>query len=138
MAVSRRNFLKASALSARYVYVYAARSRCEANELKVGLIGCGGRGRGAANNTLNADDNCKIYALADAFMPNAQGAAEGLQAAFEDRVDVEGRVFAGIDAYKRLSTAAASFFVRTAWFPLPLPGYAVEQGACFLRKTDGD
>ena len=72
----------------------------ENNEIKVGLIGCGGRGRGAAQNTLGADENCKIYALADAFMPKAQGAAEGLKAAFEDRVDVEGRVFAGLDAYK--------------------------------------
>ncbi|MBR6387470.1 MAG: gfo/Idh/MocA family oxidoreductase, partial [Thermoguttaceae bacterium] len=52
----------------------------ENNEIKVGLIGCGGRGRGAAQNTLGADENCKIYALADAFLPKAQGAAEGLKA----------------------------------------------------------
>ena len=35
--------------------------------LKIGLIGCGGRGSGAAVNALGADKNCKLVAMADAF-----------------------------------------------------------------------
>jgi myo-inositol 2-dehydrogenase/D-chiro-inositol 1-dehydrogenase len=130
MAVSRRNFLKASALSGVAMSMSMPRVHAaEDNELKVGLIGCGGRGRGAANNTLNADDNCKIYALADAFMPNAQGAAEGLQAAFEDRVDVEGRIFAGLDAYKNVVDCCDVILLCEApGFRYRSLGYAVEQG----------
>ena len=35
--------------------------------LKVGLIGCGGRGTGAAANALRADPNVKLYAMGDAL-----------------------------------------------------------------------
>ncbi|MGN1065299.1 MAG: twin-arginine translocation signal domain-containing protein, partial [Thermoguttaceae bacterium] len=101
MTLSRRNFLKASAMTGVAATLAMPRVHAaEDNEIKVGLIGCGGRGRGAANNTLNADPNCKIYALADAFEDKAKGAYEGLKAALEDRIDAEGRVFSGLDAYK--------------------------------------
>lgn len=101
----------------------------ERNEIKVGLIGCGGRGRGAAQNTLNADLNSKIYALADAFMPNAQAAAEGLKAGFEDRVDVEDRVFAGLDAYKNVIDCCDLVLLCEApGFRYRSLAYAVEKG----------
>ena len=35
--------------------------------LKIGLIGCGGRGSGAAKNALMADANCKLTAIGDVF-----------------------------------------------------------------------
>ncbi len=130
MAISRRNFLKVGALSGVAMSMAMPRVHAgEDNEIKVGLIGCGGRGRGAANNTLNADDNCKIYALADAFMPNAQGAAEGLKAAFEDRVDVDGRVFAGLDAYKNVVDCCDLVLLCEApGFRYRSLAYAVEKG----------
>ena len=40
--------------------------------LKVGLIGCGGRGTGAAVNAMNADKNVKLVAMADAFEDRLQ------------------------------------------------------------------
>ena len=90
MSLSRRNFLKTSAIgvaalsASNLPRVHAG----EDNLIKVALIGCGGRGRGAAANTLNADPNSKIVAVADAFMPKAKGAVEGLEAAFGDREQV--------------------------------------------------
>ncbi|MBQ9874375.1 MAG: Gfo/Idh/MocA family oxidoreductase [Thermoguttaceae bacterium] len=130
MTISRRNFIKASALTGAALATTMPRVHAgEDNEIKVGLIGCGGRGRGAANNTLSADPNCKIYALADAFMPNAQGAADALKGAFEERVDVEGRVFAGLDAYKNVVDACDLVLLCEApGFRYRSLAYAVEKG----------
>ncbi len=101
----------------------------ERNELKVGLIGCGGRGNGAAVNTLSADPNTKLYAVADAFMPKAQSAAEGLKLQFEDRVDVEGRIFAGLDAYKQvIDCCDVVLLCEVPGFRFRSLAYAVEQG----------
>ncbi len=40
--------------------------------LQIGLVGCGGRGCGAAQNAINADENCQLFALADAFEDRLQ------------------------------------------------------------------
>ena len=64
MSASRREFLAASAVAvAAAPSIYAAGS----DVLKVGLIGCGGRGTGAAVQALSADKNVKLVAMADAF-----------------------------------------------------------------------
>ena len=130
MSISRRNFLKTSAAGVAALSVAVPRVHAgESDLIKVGLIGCGGRGRGAAANTLNADPNTKIVAVADAFMPNAQGAVEGLKTAFEDRIDVEDRVFAGLDAYKSVVEASGLVLLcESPGFRYRSLAYAVEQG----------
>ena len=130
MSISRRNFLKTSAAGVAALSVAVPRVHAgESDLIKVGLIGCGGRGRGAAANTLNADPNTKIVAVADAFMPNAQGAVEGLKTAFEDRIDVEDRVFAGLDAYKSVVEASDLVLLcESPGFRYRSLAYAVEQG----------
>lgn len=130
MTLSRRNFLKASAMTGVAATLAMPRVHAaEDNEIKVGLIGCGGRGRGAANNTLNADPNCKIYALADAFEDKAKGAYEGLKAALEDRIDAEGRVFSGLDAYKDVVDCCDLVLLCEApGFRYRSLAYAVEKG----------
>ncbi len=103
---SRRDFLKIGALSGAALYglnsmrfAHAA----ENNTLKVGLIGCGGRGRGAAKNALDADPNTKLVAVADAFEHNANVAAEQLKNEFEDRAPLaKENIFFGLDAYKKV------------------------------------
>jgi len=73
--------------------------------LRVGLIGCGGRGRGAAWNALMADPNVKLVALGDLFEDHLASAHKSLS---EDeqvgaRVDVdEDHRFVGWDAYKHV------------------------------------
>ena len=131
MSLSRRNFLKTSAIgvaalsASNLPRVHAG----EDNLIKVALIGCGGRGRGAAANTLNADPNSKIVAVADAFMPKAKGAVEGLEAAFGDRIDVGDRIFAGLDAYKDAIDAADLVLLCEApGFRYRSLEYAVAQG----------
>lgn len=71
--------------------------------LKVGLVGCGGRGTGAAAQALRADPNTRLVALADAFadpLANTLRTLSG-EADISDRVDVTPEhQFVGFDAYK--------------------------------------
>jgi predicted dehydrogenase len=70
--------------------------------LKIGLIGAGGRGTGAASQALSADPNVKLWAVGDAFGSQIENSLKNL-ATFGDRVDVPGqRRFSGLDAYQKV------------------------------------
>ncbi len=73
------------------------------DELKVALVGCGGRGSGAAIQALNAAPNVKLVALADAFQDNLQKCLDNVtKSVASGRVDVpEGRRYVGFDGYKK-------------------------------------
>lgn len=101
MSASRRTFLAASAVAAASPSLFAAGD----DTLKVGLIGCGDRGTGAAVNALNADKNVKLVAMADAFEDRINTSLENLL----KKKDVAGKVdvkpdakFVGFDAYKEV------------------------------------
>jgi predicted dehydrogenase len=71
--------------------------------IKVGLVGCGGRGTGAARNALEADPGVKIVALADVFPEKLDFSLAQLKALGGDRVTVTKETsFSGIDGYKKL------------------------------------
>ncbi len=79
----------------------------ENNTLKVGLIGCGGRGTGAAAQALRADPNTELVALGDAFADHLESSLSNLQ-----KQDIGPRVkvdddhkFVGFDAYKQVIEA---------------------------------
>ncbi len=105
---SRRDFLKSSSAIAAGTALAgglsSARSAhaAENGELKVALIGAGGRGTGAAQNCLASADNVKLVAVADAFEDRAKSARDTISKKFGNKVDVpEERVFVGFDAYKK-------------------------------------
>jgi predicted dehydrogenase len=132
----RREFLKAStatvagALAALSMPkgVHAAGS----DVLKVGLIGCGGRGSGAAAQALKADPNVKLWAMADAFADRIEFSLRTL-AKSEDisaKIDVAPeRRFAGFDAFKQVIEACDVVLLATPphFRPLHLKA-AVEAG----------
>ena len=72
-----------------------------ADTLKVGLIGCGGRGTGAAVQALNADDNVALTAMADVFSENMTVAYNSLlDEDSADKVKVpDNQKFLGFDSY---------------------------------------
>ncbi|MEI7733036.1 MAG: Gfo/Idh/MocA family oxidoreductase [Verrucomicrobiota bacterium] len=71
--------------------------------LKVGLVGCGGRGSGAANQALSADPNLVLTAMADAFDEQIQKSLKNLKVKHGEKVQVEaGKSFTGLDAYQKL------------------------------------
>ncbi len=71
--------------------------------LKVGLIGCGGRGKGAAINATHADPDVRITALADAFQDRIDETLEQLTLEIPTFLDVKkDRCFTGFDCHQAL------------------------------------
>ena len=71
--------------------------------LKIGLVGCGGRGTGAVLNATGADSNTKVVALADAFMDRIDSCKKGLDSQIPEKMDVaDDHKFTGFDCYEKL------------------------------------
>src|SRR5687767_9792035 len=102
---SRRNFLKTSALAgAATTLSFVPPVHAVGNDvLRVGLIGCGGRGTGAASQALKADQNVLLTAMGDAFEDRLTGSLESLKnTEVAAKLDVPPeRRFVGFDAYKQ-------------------------------------
>ena len=107
--LNRREFLKTTgtslvAGSAMARDAFAQNSTIDSTEtIKVGLIGCGGRGTGAAAQALAADKNVKLVSMGDAFTDRLEKSLESLNAqdAIRAKIDVrEDRRHVGFDAYK--------------------------------------
>lgn len=107
--VSRRDVLKTSTAlaSASMIASLAIPQTVYADgsdTIKVALVGCGGRGTGAAADALRVKDQgpIKLVAMADVFSNRLNSSHEGLKRQFGDQVDVpEDRRFVGFEAYKQ-------------------------------------
>src|SRR5437870_7116933 len=106
---SRRQFLKTSSAAALGSVLAANLNLSEktfaanSETLRVGLIGCGGRGTGAANQALNADKNVVLTAMADVFENQLQGSLRTLKGEVGGKVEVDAdHCFIGLDAYQKL------------------------------------
>ncbi len=144
-STSRRAFLKntgrvaaATAIVAGAVpHVHAA----EDNTINVVLIGCGGRGTGAAANALSVKNGpMKLVAMADVFENRLSGSYGRLKKGFGDKVDVpEDRRFVGFDAYKKamdcLKPGDVAIFATPPAFRWVHFTYAVAKGLnVFMEK----
>ena len=103
---SRRDFLTTSAgaaLAASLAFPGGVHAAAD-SLIKIGLIGCGGRGTGAAINALTVDKNVKLVAMADAFEDKIQLSLANLnKAKIANQVDVKPEAcFAGFDAYQKV------------------------------------
>ncbi len=106
---SRRSFLKTSAQAAAATTMLGTlavpgRVHAAAGDLlKIGLVGCGSRGAGAAANAMRADKQCQLVAMADAFSDRLESARGHLQEAGGEKFAVTDETcFVGFDAYKKL------------------------------------
>ena len=83
--------------------------------MKVALIGCGGRGTGAARDALkNSACPTRLVAMADAFQHRLDRSLETLQTQFADKVDVPPeRQFVGLDGYKKAIALADVVILTT-------------------------
>jgi predicted dehydrogenase len=102
---SRRAFLHGSAAAAAAATVSSASRAAETGTLRIGLIGCGGRGTGAAEQALKADRDVQLVAMGDAFEDRLQKSLTFLQK--EKQVAAKVHVnakncFVGFDAYKKV------------------------------------
>ena len=105
LSLSRRRLLAGSAATAvvaGFPNLLLAQGQGNNAKLKIGLIGCGGRGTGAAQQALSADPNVVLWALGDAFPEAINGSLNGLKS-FGAKVDVPAeRQFSGLDAYQKV------------------------------------
>ena len=115
---TRRDFLKSTAIAAgaAATTLGIARSAHAAgsDRLKIALVGCGGRGTGAASDCLTAQkilgQRIELVAVADAFADRARGSLSYLQREFPEQVKVApDRVFVGLDAYQKALDSGIDF-----------------------------
>jgi predicted dehydrogenase len=142
---SRRDFVKKTSLLAGGVLAAPLLSRANffsgsENIIKIALIGCGGRGTGAAVQALSTKQNVQLVAMADAFKDRLDDSYKNIQDALEDkkgRVQVkEENKFTGLDGYKKAMALADVVILTTP------PGFrpihfeeAVNQGKqIFMEK----
>jgi predicted dehydrogenase len=105
---TRREFMKTSAMASVGGVVAASvpavlRGATDDRKLKLGLIGCGGRGAGAASQALKADANTELIALGDVFADKLDTTFKALSTEYKERVNVPPeRRFVGLDAYQKV------------------------------------
>lgn len=132
-AISRRGFLRSSAALPIALSAHAAGS----GTIRIGVIGCGGRGEAAAMNAMNADKGNRLVAMADILLDRVQEKRTALQLRYPDQVAVDDdHCFAGFDAYKKVIASADVVIVANAakFHPLHLQA-AIEAGKhVFLEK----
>ena len=103
----RRSFLKSATAAGAVVLAAPSITRGkdapDNRRLKIGLVGCGGRGTGAAGDAMTADSNVELWAAGDVFGQSIDSSLGTLKNQFKDRVNVaDGRKFTGMDAYQKV------------------------------------
>jgi len=146
---SRRDFVKGTSLLAGGILAAPLLSRANFfsgsdDTIKIAIVGCGGRGTGAAMQALSSKQNVKIVAMADAFKDNLDNCHKSLTEEINNsigelakRLDVpEERRFTGFDAYQKAIALADVVILATP------PGFrpihfaeAIKQGKhVFMEK----
>jgi len=104
---SRRDFIKTTsavaAASTLNIPTLAGAWATGSDEIRVGVIGCGGRGTGAIGNVLDSAPGVRIVAMGDAFKDRLNDSVTNLKKKYADKITVpEDRQFVGFDAYQKV------------------------------------
>ncbi|MCA9136891.1 MAG: Gfo/Idh/MocA family oxidoreductase [Planctomycetales bacterium] len=149
--ISRRRAIKSTLAAGAIPTALASRVYAAATDrIKIGLIGCGGRGTGAAAHSMSTGQNAVLWAMADAFsdrlrishsslMRGKAGASKVEEGSgFGDSIDVPPeRQYVGLDAYRRIIDSDVDLVILTGppgYRPLHFE-YAVNAGKhVFMEK----
>ena len=145
LLTSRRAFLKTSAKAAAGAALASAVARpgytAENNTIKIALVGCGGRGSGAAAQALSTSGPTQLWAMADVFEHRLESSLRGLSAQHTTQISVPPeRRFIGLDGFKKAidSLDKGDIVLLTtppAFRPIHFE-YAVEKGVnVFMEKS---
>jgi myo-inositol 2-dehydrogenase / D-chiro-inositol 1-dehydrogenase len=150
---SRRDFLKTTTVAASAALatgLMASGVHAAGNDvIKVGVIGCGGRGSGAADNVLHSAPNVSIIALADAFEDRLGGLRGRLNdLANDDKIKEMGnkvdlpkeRCFVGLDAYQKLLDTDINYVILATppgFRPIHLKAAVAASKNIFTEKPVG-
>jgi predicted dehydrogenase len=134
---TRRDFLaEAGTIAAASAFAGMAVPAVHAGEdhtIRLALIGCGGRGTGAAGDALSVKDGpIRLVAMADVFADRLAQSADALAGDFSDRIDVPpDRKFVGFDAYKKamdcLEPGDVAILTTPPAFRWPMFRYAIDR-----------
>src|SRR6056297_2724797 len=129
-SATRRTFLQAGTLaSAAAVAGFhqphvagAAPSKADSNrEVRIGIVGCGGRGTGALNDSLSINENVKVVAAADLFKDRCERVRTNLGRRYKEKIDLkDNKMYAGLDAYQQIlddPDVDLVFFTTSPAFP---------------------
>ncbi len=140
---TRRDFLKASTgvasasvLGALNIGAYAGGS----DIIRVGMIGCGGRNSGAANQALGADKGARLTAMCDIFLDRVKAVRGLLKKEKGDQVVADDdHCFAGFDGYKHVIESADVVVIANAAKFHPLHAFSAIQAGkhVFVEKPHG-
>jgi predicted dehydrogenase len=138
--LSRRDFIKTSAalgaatLASGTERMFAAGS----DKVRIGLIGCGGRGTNDATKCLKSSENVELVAMGDTFRDRLESCRQRLKERLGDKVKVtDDACFTGLDAYKNVLACDVDMVILTTtphWRPMQLKA-AIEAGKhVFMEK----
>lgn len=147
---NRREFLKSTAVVAAAGIAANAHAAFVNDEIRVGLIGCGGRGTGAAENVLNSAKGVKIVALGDVFKDKAYNLRnhlndwikkDGAAKNFGNSVDLpDERLFDGLDAFQNVVKSDVNYVMLATppgFRPLHLQAAVAAGKNIFTEKPVG-
>lgn len=115
---TRRQMLKTSTAAgtlAALGFPHIAKAQAGNNDtIKVGIVGCGGRGTGAVNQALKADPNVKLWAAGDAFKVQVDRCLTNLSSYGERAAVPAERQFVGIDCYQDIIASGIDVIILTS------------------------
>ncbi|HWV98352.1 MAG TPA: twin-arginine translocation signal domain-containing protein [Candidatus Acidoferrum sp.] len=142
---TRREFLKTSGAVVAGAALAGPLARpgyaAENNTLKIALVGCGGRGSGAAAQALSTQGPTKLWAMADVFEHRLQGSLANIKQGHEKQMEIPAeRQFIGLDSFKKaIDSLGQGDVVLLATPPAFRPihfEYAVQKGInVFMEKS---
>ena len=130
-AVSRRSFTAAAAATLSTTMVHSSLAAADTRELRIGVIGCGGRGGGAINDSLSINEGVKLVATADLYGSKCASLWKAMREAHPGKVASADTIHEGFDGYRRILDDPSIDLVHVTTSPGFRPSYtlaAVEAG----------
>ncbi|MBI4579921.1 MAG: Gfo/Idh/MocA family oxidoreductase [Planctomycetes bacterium] len=141
-STTRRDFITLTAAAAGAATLTVAQSAHAAGSqaIRVGLIGCGGRGTGAAGQALMAGPDVKLVALCDVFKDKVERTLKQLKEKHGEQVQVDDdHCFVGLDGYQKVVDSAYAVLIACASKFHPMYAEAAIQAGkhVFVEKPHG-
>ena len=109
--IGRRGFLMVGGATLAAGALRVPAVHAGSDEIRVGLIGCGGRGRGAAADAIKAAPGVRIVALGDAFADRVEEAQQRFVELGEAAAVPKDRTFVGLDAFEKVIATDANYII---------------------------
>ncbi len=124
----RRKFLNTTAGTAAALMVHSSvAAKQEQALVRLGIVGCGGRGSGAVADSLSINENVKLVAAADIYEDNCISKIQQLSRRFPEKMDLPAeRIYGGMDGYKRVLDNSEVDLVIMTTPPGFRPAYVLE------------